>query len=154
MGKKRKRQPVDQGVVEQQAESEPEPLSDHQEADAQNDATIIEDNHDHQTDEQQEQVQEDVLESKQSNRESQNHPHQQHQTPTLNGSHKHKKPKRQTFTRIAVDPSRKYNTPESRESWGPNVKGKKFRKEKGKKKRCPSAGLRIDGSIKSIRLDS
>lgn len=58
------------------------------------------------------------------------------------------------YTRVQVDPSKKYTTPDSRESWGPNVKGKKFRKEKGKKKRCPNAGVRIDGSVKSIRLDA
>lgn len=63
-----------------------------------------------------------------------------------------KKPK-PVFTRVSVDPTRHYRTHESRESWGPNVKGKKFRKEKGKKKRCPNAGVRIDGAVKSIRLD-
>lgn len=66
--------------------------------------------------------------------------------------HGHKKI-RPVFTRVSVDPSRHYRTHESRESWGPNVKGKKFRKEKGKKKRCPNAGVRIDGAVKSIRLD-
>lgn len=64
------------------------------------------------------------------------------------------KKSKQGFTRVAVDPSKRYFQPESRESWGPNVKGKKFRKEKGKKKRCPNAGVRIDGSVKSFRLDS
>lgn len=57
------------------------------------------------------------------------------------------------YSRVSVDPSKRYQTPESRESWGPNVKGKKFRKEKGKKKRCGNAGIRIDGSVKSTRLD-
>lgn len=67
----------------------------------------------------------------------------------------HKKKKfKPAFRRISVDPARKYQQPEERESWGPNVKGKKFRKEKGKKKRCPNAGVRIDGSVKSIRLDA
>lgn len=66
--------------------------------------------------------------------------------------HVYKKPK-PVFTRVSVDPTRHYRTHESRESWGPNVKGKKFRKEKGKKKRCPNAGVRIDGAVKSIRLD-
>lgn len=61
--------------------------------------------------------------------------------------------KRHSFTRIAVDPSKRYYQPEERESWGPNVKGKKFRKEKGKKKRCPNAGQRIDGEVRSIRFN-
>lgn len=61
---------------------------------------------------------------------------------------------KQVFSRVSVDPSKRYQTHESRESWGPNVKGKKFRKEKGKKKRCGNAGIRIDGSVKSTRLDS
>lgn len=61
---------------------------------------------------------------------------------------------KQVYARVNVDPTKKYKTPESRESWGPNVKGKKFRKEKGKKKRCPNAGVRIDGSVKSVRLDA
>lgn len=65
----------------------------------------------------------------------------------------HPKKFKSKFTRVSVDPNRKYYVPDSRESWGPNVKGKKFRKEKGKKKRCPNAGLRIDGSVKSKRLD-
>lgn len=63
------------------------------------------------------------------------------------------KPKKQTYKRIVVDPTRKYYQPEERESWGPNVKGKKFRKEKGKKKRCANTGAIIDGSVKSVRLD-
>lgn len=71
---------------------------------------------------------------------------------SFDGGHRQKKFK-QVYQRVAVDPSRKYHTPESRESWGPNVKGKKFRKEKGKKKRCPNAGVRIDGAVKSIRFD-
>lgn len=62
-----------------------------------------------------------------------------------------KKP-RHSFTRIAVDPNKRYQTPASRESWGPNVKGKKFKKEKGKKKRCPNAGFKIDGSVNSTRF--
>lgn len=57
------------------------------------------------------------------------------------------------YARVSVDPTRHYRTPESRESWGPNVKGKKFRKEKGKKKRCQNSGCRIDGAVKSTRLD-
>lgn len=39
-------------------------------------------------------------------------------------------------------------------AYGQKVQGKKFRKEKGKKKRCPNSGARIDGAIKSIRLDA
>lgn len=58
-----------------------------------------------------------------------------------------------TFKRIDVDPSKRYHTPEAREQWGPNVKGKKFRKEKGKKKRSQASGAVIDGSVKSVRLD-
>lgn len=65
-------------------------------------------------------------------------------------NHRKNKP---VYTRIKVDPTRRYHQPEERESWGPNVKGKKFKKEKGKKKRCPNSNLRIDGSVKSIRLD-
>lgn len=61
--------------------------------------------------------------------------------------------KKQKFSRIALDPSKAYSTPESREAWGKNVKGKVFRKEKGKKKRCPAAGIRIDGAVNSIRFD-
>jgi len=61
---------------------------------------------------------------------------------------------KQSYSRVDVDPGRRYNTPQSRESWGPNVKGKKFRKEKGKKKRCGNAGIRIDGSVNSVRLDA
>lgn len=68
-------------------------------------------------------------------------------------NHFQQKKLKSKFTRVSVDPTRKYHVPDSRESWGPNVKGKKFRKEKGKKKRCPNAGLRIDGSVKSKRLD-
>lgn len=64
-----------------------------------------------------------------------------------------KRHQQQVFSRVRVDPSRNYRQPDERESWGPNVKGKKFRKEKGKKKRCPNAGVRIDGSVKSVRLD-
>lgn len=73
--------------------------------------------------------------------------------PSSKEHHSIKKAKT-NFARVQIDPARKYTTPECRESWGPNVKGKKFRKEKGKKKRCPNAGVRIDGSVKSIRLDA
>lgn len=67
--------------------------------------------------------------------------------------HQNNKKGKHSFKRIAVDPSKQYYTPESRESWGPNVKGKKFKKEKGKKKRCPGMGLRIDGEVKSIKFN-
>lgn len=71
----------------------------------------------------------------------------------LNQNHRHKKIK-QVYQRVNVDPTRRYQVHEQRESWGPNVKGRKFRKEKGKKKRCPNAGVRIDGTVKSVRLDA
>lgn len=84
------------------------------------------------------------------------------QTGNQNNIDKHNNPTKltkqkkikQVYARVNVDPSKQYRTPESRESWGPNVKGKKFRKEKGKKKRCPNAGVRIDGAVNSIRLDA
>ena len=50
-----------------------------------------------------------------------------------------------------------YNGPaksQDREWWGNNVKGKKFRKEKGKKKRSQHSGVKIDGAVKSFRLDN
>lgn len=71
----------------------------------------------------------------------------------FNNNHQQRKFRNPVYSRVSVDPTRTYRTPDSRESWGPNVKGKKFRKEKGKKKRCPNAGVRIDGSVKSVRLD-
>ena len=67
-------------------------------------------------------------------------------------AHKNKKVKK-VYSRVNIDPTKNYSTPESRESWGPNVKGKKFRKEKGKKKRTAAAGVKIDGAVKSIRFD-
>lgn len=90
------------------------------------------------------------------------HKQQELEIPTSNKpvgkndqSHERHRPKKMkaAFARVQVDPSKRYKQPESRESWGPNVKGKKFRKEKGKKKRCGNAGVRIDGAVKSIRLD-
>lgn len=75
----------------------------------------------------------------------QNQVSKQNNHPTRKGKH--------SFKRIAVDPTKQYHTPESRESWGHNVKGKKFKKEKGKKKRCPNAGHRIDGSVNSIKFN-
>lgn len=93
--------------------------------------------------EEQEQVQEPVVE-------------QQDQDKPVEDTFVERRPKKikTAYSRVNVDPSRKYQTHESRESWGPNVKGKKFRKEKGKKKRCGNAGIRIDGSVKSTRLDA
>lgn len=81
---------------------------------------------------------------------------QQDEPSEANDTYVERRPKKskQVFSRVSVDPSKRYQTHESRESWGPNVKGKKFRKEKGKKKRCGNAGIRIDGSVKSTRLDS
>lgn len=81
----------------------------------------------------------------------QKHSNPEMAAPKQNRPFKKMKP---NYTRVQIDPSKKYSTPESRESWGPNVKGKKFRKEKGKKKRCPNAGVVIDGAVKSIRLDA
>lgn len=65
---------------------------------------------------------------------------------------KNKKPKK-TFSRIQFDPTKNYSTPGARESWGQNVKGKVFRKEKGKKKRCPAANIKIDGSVRSTKFN-
>lgn len=39
------------------------------------------------------------------------------------------------------------------QTFGKNVKGRKFRKEKGKKKKCGKTSVRIDGSVNSKRLD-
>jgi hypothetical protein len=38
--------------------------------------------------------------------------------------------------------------------FGSGCKGKKFRKEKGKKKRSQFSGARIDGTVRSVRLDA
>lgn len=74
-------------------------------------------------------------------------------TPPINPTFENKK-KRKVFTRVEVDPTKQYKHHESRDSWGANVNGKKFRKEKGKKKRCPNSGLIIDGAVRSTRLDN
>lgn len=81
-------------------------------------------------------------------------------TPHPNGKqHQHKQP-------MNKFPRRHFTTPtdnsQSRSEiqkavtnmYGSGCKGKKFRKEKGKKKRSQYSGARIDGSVRSVRLDS